>query len=133
MDWPQKIKEIKEELGCSTSELARRLDIDVHYVGDIERGKSRNPATNFVASLIGKIGVNPTWLFLDEGEILISGTHYETIVEKQRKEIKELKDRLQESNLDVKSAVVILNELIHLKGKDQEKVMNLIRKLNCKD
>jgi transcriptional regulator with XRE-family HTH domain len=129
MDWSKKIEDIKKELGFTTSELARQLECESHYVADIERGKSKNPSTQFIVSLIGILGINPLWLFLDEGDVLARGKFLDLTVEKKKQEVKELKERLQESNVDVKTAISMLNEIVQLKMKDQEKVMKQVRSL----
>lgn len=131
MDWPTKIEELKAELQCNTTELTRMLNLEGKYIADIERGRSKNPSTSFIISLL-KLGVNPMWLFLDEAGVLLQGEHFESKMEVLKKENKELKQKLGESGVDISDVMSLLNELVRLKRKDQEKAIKYVRSLETK-
>jgi len=109
MDWPKKIKEIKENLNLSTSELARKLSVAPHYIADIERGKSKNPTATLPELLLTNLGINPIWLFTDEGDMIIKA--------------------FNSSNITVAEAISLLNEIILLTNSQKEEILGYIKKL----
>lgn len=128
MNWPKKIEVIKKELECSTAELTRKLGFEGQYVTDIEKGRSKNPSTKFIANLI-KIGVNPLWIFLDQGDVFLHEKSSIARIEFLEKENKELLKKMGESNISVTDAVAILNEIMHLKTKQISTVTKFIHSL----
>jgi len=128
MDWSAKIKALKSELRCNTTELTRKLGLEGQYVAALERGKSKNPSSDFIIVLL-KFGVNPMWLFLDEGEIFLKGATFDSKVAALKLENKELKKKLEEKDISMKEAVDLLNSFLQLKGKHQKEILKKINSL----
>jgi transcriptional regulator with XRE-family HTH domain len=132
MDWPKKIDAIRSELGCSKAELTRRLGFEGQYIIDIEKGRSKNPSTKFVESLVA-LGVNPLWLFLDKGDVFSSGSMHDEKMESLKNENHALKAKLNESGMELDDAISILNEMHQLKKKHREMVIKYIKSLAEKE
>jgi transcriptional regulator with XRE-family HTH domain len=68
MEWAEKIRYIKSELGIADKKgkLANLLGVRHGRISEIKNGKSKNPGADIVLLLINKLGVNPDWL---DGEI----------------------------------------------------------------
>lgn len=127
MDWIGKIKQIKEKLGITTSELARRMELDSHFVADIERGKSKNPSAKLTTALITQIGINPFWLYTDSGNILIS-EEKENLNALKEENIK-LRDSMKHNALSLEDSLAILHELSGIKKEDKGKIIAFIKSL----
>jgi transcriptional regulator with XRE-family HTH domain len=74
-DWSDFIETIKQEKGLSSAELAKKLDVRPQLLNDIEKGRSKNPSSDFLIRLIRRLGLNPNYLseeavplFLKEGD-----------------------------------------------------------------
>jgi transcriptional regulator with XRE-family HTH domain len=73
-DWSDFIEKIKQEKGLSSADLAKKLDVRPQLLNDIEKGRSKNPSSDFLIRLIHRLGLNPNYLigeaaplFLEEG------------------------------------------------------------------
>lgn len=64
----RKIKEIREALRLSTTEMGERLNFSPSYVNLIENG-NREPSKRVVANLFTNLGVSRTWWETGEGEM----------------------------------------------------------------
>ena len=69
MDWGTKIDIIEKETGKS---IYKELNIRPAYISDLRSGKSKNPGSDFVLSIINKFNVNPEWLLNGQGEIFLT-------------------------------------------------------------
>lgn len=132
MNWPKKIDAIRSELGCTTAELTRKLGFDGHYVIDIEKGRSKNPSTKFIANLV-KIGVNPMWLFFDKGDVFLSDNGQNSKAVLLENENQKLKATLDETGLSAAEAMAMLNDAFKLKRKHVEMVGKYIKTLAEKE
>ena len=70
MNWPRILKEIKTSLSICSVDIARATDTSTSYITEIEKGKSKNPKTEFIQSLITELHVNPYWLFKGVGDVI---------------------------------------------------------------
>lgn len=61
----QNVRRLRLEKGLTQEELAFDAEIDLTYLGGIERGK-RNPSIVVVARLSDALGVLPSTLLLDQ-------------------------------------------------------------------
>ena len=57
----QRLRELRRERGLSQEALGGRADLDLTYVGGIERGE-RNPSLVNICRLAGALGVEPSVL-----------------------------------------------------------------------
>ena len=64
------LKEFREELGLSQSELARRVGCTPGYICDLERGR-RSPRIGTLAPLAEVLGVSPSSLVSAVGTDLV--------------------------------------------------------------
>jgi len=128
MNWPKKIERIKKELNCSTAELTRKLGFEGQYVTDIEKGRSKNPSSKFIANLI-KIGVNPLWIFLDQGDVFLGVDSNTEKIKHLEQENKELVKKMGDSAISVTEAVSLLNDIMRLKTKQIPAVKKYLKSL----
>ncbi len=61
---PRRVKELREQLGLTQSELARRLDIKPQAIQALEAGKVKRP--RFIVPLARELGVSPE--FIEAGD-----------------------------------------------------------------
>jgi transcriptional regulator with XRE-family HTH domain len=65
MDWRVilggNVRKLRKRRGLSQEELAQDAEIDVTYLGGIERGR-RNPSLLVIARIADRLGVHPTKL-----------------------------------------------------------------------
>lgn len=61
----QNVRRLRIEKGLTQEQLAFEAEIDLTYLGDIERGK-RNPSVLVLARLAAAVGVVPAKLFNDD-------------------------------------------------------------------
>ncbi|QQO10327.1 LexA family transcriptional regulator [Breznakiella homolactica] len=71
-DWSDIIASIRDSTGLSSAELAKKLDVRPQMLNDIEKGRSKNPSSDFLLRLIHRIGFNPGFLNGD-GPLFASG------------------------------------------------------------
>jgi transcriptional regulator with XRE-family HTH domain len=74
MDWIAKITMIERESGRSIADIARCLEVNSRYIYELKNGKNKNPSASFVQALFLNLGINPKWLFTDEGNIFADAT-----------------------------------------------------------
>jgi repressor LexA len=68
----QKISEVRKRFGLSQDALAAKIGVSGSAIGLIEKGRSKSPSAELLASLTTELGVNPTWLLTGEGEMLLT-------------------------------------------------------------
>ena len=61
------VRRVRKERGLTQEALAHDVEIDVSYLGQIERGE-RNPTLALVQRLSDALGVGPLTLLVDEDE-----------------------------------------------------------------
>ncbi len=71
VDIGYRLKAIRKKLRVQQKEMATALQIEPAYFSDIENGKV-NPGADFFLKLVDKYNVNPNYLFLGTGEIVLS-------------------------------------------------------------
>ena len=98
-----RIKEIREKFFKTQANFSAYLGLSKQNTSDYERGKSTIP-TKHIIKLANDYKINPTWLLLGKGNMLLSDT--DNINTSQR--IKELNDRIKELEFENK----LLKELI---------------------
>jgi SOS-response transcriptional repressor LexA len=69
MEWSLVISHILEIKGWSISQLCEATGFDYKYVHALKSGKSKNPKTEFIKTLVKNIHLNPEWLLTGEGEM----------------------------------------------------------------
>jgi transcriptional regulator with XRE-family HTH domain len=62
-----KLKKLREELGLSLREAAKRIDVDHSYIGKIEKGKI--PSLKILKKLCRLYGITVSSLFGEEAEV----------------------------------------------------------------
>jgi transcriptional regulator with XRE-family HTH domain len=72
MDWRQivgrNVRQLRQDRGLTQEQLAFEAQLDLTYVGGIERGR-RNPSLLVLARLASALGVMPAELvFADDGD-----------------------------------------------------------------
>lgn len=70
MDWSEKISHILEEKGWDVSQLCEATGFDYKYVHALKTGKSKNPRTEFITSLVRAVGISPAWILTEEGPVV---------------------------------------------------------------
>jgi SOS-response transcriptional repressor LexA len=68
MEWAEIITYISDKLNLSAVELAEKTKVSGKYIHDLKTGKSKNPKTDFIKSLVTELGVNPIWILTGSGE-----------------------------------------------------------------
>ena len=61
-EWSDVISAIREKLDITSGELARRLGVKPQRLNDIEKGRSKDPSSDFLLRLIDRIGFNPNYM-----------------------------------------------------------------------
>lgn len=67
----KRVKELKNALSMTSSELAEKLNIPVRTIGSYERDEA-TPGAKFLAALVDDLNVNVNWLLTGRGSMFIS-------------------------------------------------------------
>lgn len=67
-----RLKEAREFLGLKQNEAAKRLQIGVSGLSDIENGKN-NLSAAMSRKIAQYLGINVTWVLTGEGEMMLKG------------------------------------------------------------
>lgn len=60
------IRKIREEVGMSLNELARRANISPGYLSDLERGEKQNPSVAIMKRISKVLGGTASEIFFEE-------------------------------------------------------------------
>jgi len=76
MDIGTRLKQARETLGVTQTEIAKTLDIESNFLSNIERGQ-KEPSKKLLSVLITKYKINSNWLLTGEGEMFVSSVKSE--------------------------------------------------------
>jgi hypothetical protein len=77
LDWSRIIDEAERLLvshGRNKADLPKILGVRSQFLSDLRSGKSKNPGSDFVLSLINKMDFNPRWIQKGEGSVFLVET-----------------------------------------------------------
>ncbi len=69
-----KIKEVRNSLGLSVDEFAKKCDVPASTIYAYEKNK-RKVSAEYINSLLNTFDVNPIWLFTSQGDMFIDSTY----------------------------------------------------------
>ena len=99
-DWSVFIDAIKQEKGLSSAELAKSLGVRPQLLNDIEKGRSKNPSSDFLIRLIHRIGLNPNYLAKEDVPLFLTKENDEAERENEIPSIKvHNSERFKDKNL----------------------------------
>lgn len=132
MDWGKKIQLIEDNLGCKSTELAEKTGVSLRYIVDIKKGRSKNPSSSFIQSLITKLSISPIWLFTDQGPMFLNTELQPSETAKnteENDEMKKLKEELEALKKEI-SELEKDNEELDRKNKElSDKLLERLEQL----
>ncbi len=128
----KRIKELKQKLNLTSSEMAQQLGIPVRTIGSYERDEAQ-PGAKFFSLLIDKFQVNANWVLTGKGSIFIPSK-----TEVDVKYLANINEQLNLTNEELQSLIDILDtdasrdmvmKFIEIKKGNKEALESLLHNL----